>query len=40
MRWAGGDWKLTAPHGPDYSWLYARPGSSQAAASGWHRLYY
>jgi hypothetical protein len=40
MRWAHGDWKLTAPHGPDYSWLYAWPGSSQAAANGWHRLYY
>lgn len=40
MRWARGDWKLTAPHGPDYSWLNARPGSAQAAADGWHRLYY
>lgn len=40
MRWAHGDWKLAAPGGPDYSWLDARPGSPQAAASGWHRLYY
>jgi hypothetical protein len=42
MRWARGDWKLAAPapHGPDYSWLSARPGSPQAAASGWHALTY
>jgi hypothetical protein len=40
MRWAGGDWKLAAPHGPVYSWLLARPGSAQAAADGWQPLYY
>ncbi len=40
MRWAGGDWKLTAPGGPGYSRLVARPGTARAAASGWHLLYY
>jgi hypothetical protein len=40
MRWFGGDWKLAAPHGPDYSWLLARPGSARAVAAGWHLLLY